>query len=138
MWAAFKERRYIESSPGPPHNRENENYAEVFLSHAKMFVFANYHGISNLEMLALHKLRNALSTFKLYESRIGDVVQLVRYIYENTVDLNEETGSLRDLVTDYATCTVEDLWKCRDFHTLLETCGDFSREIVGGMLKRLD
>ncbi|KAB5536108.1 hypothetical protein GE09DRAFT_341243 [Coniochaeta sp. 2T2.1] len=140
LWAAFKERRYIESSssPGPSQNREDENYTEVFLSHAKMFVFANYHGISSLEMLALHKLRNALSAFELYESRIGDVVQLARYSYENTVDLNEETGSLRNLVTHYATCKVEDMWKSRDFHILLETCGDFSRDIVGGMLKRLD
>ena len=53
----FRTRRYFKSHFHIQlQNKEDEDYTEVFLSHAKLFVFANYHCISKLEMLTLHKL----------------------------------------------------------------------------------
>lgn len=96
-------------------NREDEDYTEVFLSHAKLFVLANYHCISKLEMLTLHKLRNALVEFTLHRSRLGDIVPLIRYSYENIAGLNELPTDLRELVAVYAACKVEELWESTGF-----------------------
>ncbi len=133
-WTAFKEHRYLEAIPLPQllRNGEREDYTEVFLSHAKMFIFAEYRGIRSLEMLSLHKLRDILAAFKLHKARISDIVQLIRYTYENTGD--ESARVLRDLVADYAACNAEEMWQSEDFRNLLEVYGDYAKDIVGRML----
>lgn len=139
LWENFRTRRYIESHFHLQlQNKEDEDYTEVFLSHAKLFVFANYHGISKLEMLTLHKLRNTLVEFTLHRSRLGDIVPLIRYSYENTAGLNELPAGLRELVAVYAACKAEELWESTDFQELLEECGEIAKDILGQTLKRLD
>jgi len=65
-------------NPEPRKNkRSHEDYTEIFLSCARLYLFADYHGITNLKLLSLHKLQGALTVFILYEDRIKDIVQLV-------------------------------------------------------------
>ncbi|KAK3361107.1 hypothetical protein B0T24DRAFT_642337 [Lasiosphaeria ovina] len=43
-------------------------------SHARLYVFADYHGIGNLKAHSLRKLHRILVRFILYERRVGDIV----------------------------------------------------------------
>ncbi|KAM0271861.1 hypothetical protein ACHAQH_008961 [Verticillium albo-atrum] len=139
LWKAFKTRHYVETRiPMPIQNTEGEDYTGVFLSHAKMFVFADCYRIPALETLALHKLHQELVSFKLFESRIGDIVQLMRYAYDNTAQLDDSPGALRDLVTGYAACQVKVLWTSTDFQNLFVSCGELAGDLFKETLKRMD
>jgi len=120
----------------PLGNWEGEDYSDVFVSHAKMAVLADYHGVPALEMLACEKLTSVLSSFKLWAARVGDVARLICYIYENTPQLNCQSG-LRQLVCQYAACKMEELWKCDEFKAAFETYIDFAKELTEQLLKRL-
>lgn len=67
-----------------PNAHPNKNFLPVFLGHAKLYMFADMYDVDPLKALALNKLHQILLTFKLYARRVGDVVELVGYSYENT------------------------------------------------------
>lgn len=141
LWEGFNDRVYVRPQPDfqPRRNREScEDYTEVFLSHARLYVFAETYDIGPLKLLSIHKLQRTLTSFTLYRRRIGDIVDLMRYTYLNTADLSESADSLRVLVIHYAACFVEELAQSAQFQSLLEEVGQLARDLVGQMLKRLD
>lgn len=89
-------------APPPAPNQKDEDYTEVFLSHAIMVVFADYYGVSTLETLALAKLASLLVEFLLWEGRARDVIRLISYVYESTPHLDNSTCALRVLVAQYS------------------------------------
>lgn len=80
----------LRANPGPA-----EDCIEVFLSHARIYVFAEKYDIQPLKALAIHQLHKSLAAFTLYKNRIGDIVALLRYSYANTADLENGTEQLR-------------------------------------------
>jgi hypothetical protein len=119
-------------------NLEDEDYTEVFLSHARMAVFADYHGVSALERLALQKLTLVLSSFHMWDAyRIEDITRLISYVYEHTVQLPSSPCPLRELVCQYSACKMEVLWKSVGFKQVFETYTDFAKDLTDQLLKRL-
>ena len=119
-------------------NEPGGDYTDVFLSHAQMYVFADYHGIDALQTLALRKLRQELTNFSLFNEGSRDITQLVRYSFENTVEEGDNSDALRGLICHYAACQVEILWKSKEFQGLLDSVNDFSKGLIAIMLDRLD
>ncbi|OIW26626.1 hypothetical protein CONLIGDRAFT_655985 [Coniochaeta ligniaria NRRL 30616] len=124
-------------SAPPIHNREDEDYTEVLLSHARMAVFADYHGVSALETLALKELTFLLAAFRLWESRVDDVANLISYVYESTARLNDSACGLRKLVCQYSAYKMEVLWKSAEFKQVFRTFVEFSEDLTDQLLKRL-
>ena len=123
----------------PRKNREScEDYTEVFLSHARLYVFAEKYDIAPLRKLSVNRLHQTLSVFTLYKERVGDVVALMRYSYANTVHRSRPDDSLRSLLIHYATCVVADLVPNSDFKALLEEPGELASDLVVKMINRLD
>lgn len=54
--------------------------------------------------LSIHKLHRSLVRFQLFEERVGDVVELLRFCFDQDVP-----EVLRKLVVRYAGCHVEKL-----------------------------
>ncbi|KAK2605794.1 hypothetical protein QQS21_003747 [Conoideocrella luteorostrata] len=108
-------------------------YKEVFLSHARLHMVAEYYGVEKLAQLTLHKLHRTLCNFVLHNERIGDVVGLLRYCFEE-----DERVELRELVVMYSVCHFEKLWESADFQQLLKAHTELSVAILGSMLARLD
>lgn len=138
LWDGFKRRSYLDSSPNssvpaPTHNEAYLDYTEVFLSHSRLYVFAECYGIPGLIKLSLHKLHRTLVSFSLHEERLDDIVELLRYCYADAVP-----DQLRELVVPYAACNVEKLWNSEEFRKLLETYGELSMTLIGSLLRRLD
>ena len=81
-----------------PNQAVNEDYANVFIGHAAMYVFGEKYGIPALKETALAKLHSTLNNFILFEERFQDVLVLVHYIYENTC-ATVKIDPLRELIT---------------------------------------
>ncbi|PTB63665.1 hypothetical protein BBK36DRAFT_1125998, partial [Trichoderma citrinoviride] len=111
-------------------NKEScEVYTQVFLCHAKLYVLADKYDIPELRKLSLHNLHETLIHFTLYHDRIGDIISLVRYSFENTV----EHDKLRSLLIQYCACYTKEITKGKDLQELITECPDFAY----GMLKEL-
>lgn len=148
LWKLFesedgmKVRRHRKLSSPPFHPRKNletcEDYKDVFLCHARLYVFAEKYDIAPLKELSLNKLHKTLSVFTLYKERVGDIVDLMRYSYANTVHRSPSDDPLRSLVIHYAACEVENLVPNSEFKALLEEPGELASDLVVKMINRLD
>lgn len=138
LWKIFESKAY--AGPNPSfHPRKNRNsceaYKDVFLSHARLYVFAEKWDIARLRMLSLKKLHKTLCVFTPYEERDEDIVALMRYSYANT---ERSDDPLRSLVIHYAACVVEKLVPSSKFKALLKEQGDLASDLVVKMIDRLD
>lgn len=117
----------------------DEAYIDVFLRHARIYVFADYHGIDALQTLALQKLGQALSRFEPSTHGSSDTVQLVKYCFEHTVDNGEQqTDRLRSLVCFYVACKLEKLWKDPEIQGLTSAIPEFSKGLISILIDRMD
>jgi hypothetical protein len=80
-----------------------EDFTPVFLAHARLYSFADMRLVSPLKKLALHKLQTMLMAFELFDERVGDIVKLARYAYDQGPDRSKDgvTDELRHLVVEY-------------------------------------
>jgi hypothetical protein len=141
LWDTFNKLHPLPPTHSPGVSRVNgadDNYTEIFLCHARIYVFADYYGVEALQTLALCKLRQALATFKLDAESCGDINELIRYCFDKTVDNGEQADKLASLVCFYAACKVEDLWKNTEFQDLTRTLPDFPAGLITAMQGRLD
>ena len=118
--------------PGARSNKSpQEDYTEVFLSHARLYVFAEKYDIQPLKKLCLQKLQHTLAIFTLYPERVGDVTTLLKYVYANTADSGEGKEDIRTMLAHYVGCEMEVLEKNGEIRELMlddgEMLGDFLR-----------
>ncbi|KAI4637423.1 hypothetical protein J4E83_000239 [Alternaria metachromatica] len=104
-----------------------QDFTPIFLAHARLYSFACMRLIDPLKRLALHKLHQTLLKFKLYDRRVGDVVELARYAYDNGEDRKADGSieDLRKLVVEYIACEVSTIGKHEAFALLLQEGGEF-------------
>ena len=94
--------------PARKNENENEDYADVFLGHAQLYVFANNYLIHDLKTLALENLHETLKIFELYSYRTGDIISLIRYVYGNTqIPDNGKTEPMRALLAEYISFEID-------------------------------
>jgi hypothetical protein len=118
-------------------NGPDDDCTEVFLSHARVYVFADYHGISTLQYVSLRKLRQALIRYTHYEEGASDLVQLLEYSFGNTADKGDWRDPLRNLVCIYIACNVEFLWQNHEFRNLFDTLKEFPGCLMSVLQDRL-
>lgn len=109
----------------------HENYMNVFLSHARIYVFAEKYDIKPLQVLALQNLHQTLSIYTLHHERVGDITALLQYSYENTAETDNGDEGLRALLMHYVQYEMDVLVKSWKFKDLLLSDG----EILGDFLK---
>ncbi|KAJ4336139.1 hypothetical protein N0V87_005575 [Didymella glomerata] len=137
--SAFNNRQYIQpgqdassllrtKSDPYPNESPAQDFAPVFLAHARLYTLADMRMVYPLKDLALHKLHKTLVSFKLYPERLGDVVELARYAYENGEDRTEDgrIDALRELVVNYVALEMKVLGKHAEFRTLMDGGGEFA------------
>ncbi|KAG6361876.1 hypothetical protein INS49_010105 [Diaporthe citri] len=122
--SVFSARRNIEGC---------EDYTGVFLCHAKLYVMADTYDIPSLKQLSLHRLHATLKEFTLYPSRFNDIAALAKYVFENTVPEDK----IRDMITLYYACIVEDARKQDSLKSLIEEIPDFASGLINKMGDRL-
>ncbi|KAG5956617.1 hypothetical protein E4U56_006491, partial [Claviceps arundinis] len=60
----------------------DKEYYKEFIPHAGIFVFAQYYGVEELMDLSIQRLHEALCGFSLSRERIGEILALIRYCYD--------------------------------------------------------
>ncbi|MCJ1424987.1 hypothetical protein MMC29_002875 [Sticta canariensis] len=116
-----------------------EDYSDVFLSHARIYVFADKYDIEPLQKLALKNLHQTLTAFTLYPERCGDVIALVSYSYANTADRGAGVESLRTLLMHYMGLEMATLAKDKGFKALLlENQGAVLGDFLSMVVERVD
>lgn len=133
----FQGRRYLEGDTPisdlekgfqPKSNTSaDQDFTPVFLAHARLYSFAEMRLTDQLKNLSLHKLHKTLMDFKLYNQRVGDIVELARYAYDSGPDRSKagDLDDLRQLVVEYIVSEVDIIGKHKAFRTLLEEGGEF-------------
>lgn len=113
------------------------SYLEHFLSHARLYVFADQRQIDGLATLTASRLEESLQQFHYYDERAEDIVCLVDYIYENTPSLQHGDEKLRAIAVTHVANHVEDLKSSPVFGDLLERGGQFSKDLFSGLAARV-
>lgn len=133
-------RRAIISLPPARANRgADEDYTEVFLSHARLYVFADKYDIQPLKALALEELHDTLAAYTLYRGRTGDILTLLRYVYANTGQPARGGGDLRMLLRDYLGYEMNVLMKDWEFKVLMiEDGGALLEDFIQMVAKQIN
>lgn len=117
-----------------PNKSSVEDYSPVFLGHAQLYVFAEKWGIDALQTLVLHKLHATLYAYKPYKARYSDVVELIKYTYQNTPTQKRMEG-LRALVTKYVAQEQIQIVKSEPCLSLVEDEGSFTRDLLSMVME---
>ena len=114
-------------------SHHEEEYSEVFLGHARLYVFADKYDIDNLKALAREELHATLAVSTMYQPRTRDVVALLRYIYANTAETKSGVEDLRSLMTGYIGAEIETLIKDKDLEALMSQDASMLADILGAV-----
>ena len=122
-----KFQKYLQSSSSLRLPRQNEHvvedYTNVFLSHARVYVFADQYDVQGLKSSALKELHLSLAHYTLYPDRTGDIIALIRYIYSNTGESTSDVKDLRSVLIEYMGCEMDTLMKDSAFKELMSEDG---------------
>lgn len=122
----------------PTNQNCEKNLTERFLCHARLYVFAEKYDIAALKTLALQQLRATLANFTLYPNRTGDIIALLRYIYNNTNESKKGVEDLRTVMTEYIGYGMDPLIEDEEFGMLLvEEGGDMMKDFLKMVAKRI-
>lgn len=113
-----------------------EDYTPVFLGHTRLYAFAEKYGIESLKSVVLHKLHETLRLFTPYESRYGDIVELLRDTYDKT-PTRRRLEPLRELVTQYIASEAKEVINTEQCLSLIEEGGQLARDLFAMLLERL-
>ncbi|KAL7815803.1 hypothetical protein V8C26DRAFT_105411 [Trichoderma gracile] len=111
-----------------------EDYTDVFLSHAQLYVIADKYDIPELGQYCLSNLYADLLNRNVHENRTGDILSLARYSFNNTV----ETDKLRHLVVGYCACFMKQITTSDGFKALIDECPDFGHQLMVEVGKYMD
>ena len=107
------------------------------MSHAKLYCLANYVLLPSLEKLALYRLASTMSAitrFSLGRERSAAVLEVARYLYENTCHLDDGQEPALDFVSSFIALKL-DLLDDTVVKQLISEGGDCVGDIVGHVKK---
>ena len=122
---AFISRRYtvrqsaLQIPPPRPNQGPKEDYTDVFLAHARLYVFADKYDIEPLKVLSLEELHATLAIYTLHPARTRDIIALLRYVYSNTLESRQGGEDMRSLVTQYVGYEMDTLIDDEEFKNLM-------------------
>lgn len=101
-----------------------EDYTEIFLSHARLYVFAEKYDIQPLKKLSLQELHRTLAEYTLFPERAGDITTLLKYVYANTAETIDEIEDIRTMLVHYVWMEIETLTKYGEIKDLMLDDGE--------------
>jgi len=114
---------------------EREELTDVFLCHAKLYVFGDKYDVQGLKLLALHNLHRTLLHFTIFPARVGDLMALILFTYEHTPERNAEP--LRMMLTNFCAWNIKRLSSDSGFMDFYDKGGSFARDVLENLVKRL-
>ena len=137
---AFYSRKSTARKGPPPRKNLNasENYTDIFLCHAQLYVFAEKYDIQQLKDLAFEELHAVLAIFDLHVERAGDVGALFRYAYRNIQRSPADHEPLLGMLKDYLGYEMDTLMQDESFRELVkEDINDMLEDYMMQVMTRL-
>ena len=116
----------------------DEDYTEVFLFHARIYVFAEKYDIQPLKQLAVQKLQHQLAIHTLYIERTGDIVALLKYVYANTASSSSGTDDIRTMLAHYVGVEMGNLAKQGEIKTFMQEEPEFLSDFLDMIALRVN
>ena len=107
---------------------------EALLHHARLYIFADYHNITNLQRLARYKIGQAFRSLPDTKGWCVNFFDLIVYCYANTMCIGKGDNSLRKLIAVYAAHHVDVFWEWERFGEVIEEVGEFGRDLMREVL----
>ena len=140
----FKGRKYtvrqeiLQVPPPRPNESPEEDYTEVFLSHARLHVFADKYDIEMLKTLTLEELHATIAKYTLYPERTGDIIALLRCVYDRPAQPTEGMEGMRTLMAEYIGYKMDILMNDGNFQVLMiDNGGPLLGDFVAVVGKRI-
>lgn len=116
------------------------DYGDALLSHAKVYHLAHYKAIDPLRMQALQLLLDLLSRIDPMDvssgsDNAGSIVDLARYVYDNTDNLENHEEPLRRLVSHFIASNFLALRSTSDIARLLGEGGDIVVDVMDNLYR---
>ena len=123
-------------SPSTTKGDSNAERSAILLAHAKLYVFSDEKDAQALRLLALRGIYAELSGLILIEERVGDVIKLIDYVYDNT---HFDGDDLRGMVIEYMVMEAETLSKSLAFKELIvDVGGPLLEDFLNAVSKRME
>lgn len=123
-------------------HQKKDQPSDDLIDHAKLWVFAECYDIPALRDLCMHKLHRDLIMFDLSERNSDELVNLLEYIADNTMEsqhsvegLTSGESPLRNLLLRYTVCHTDILRGSKRFGKLLENGGSLVRDYVHKLME---
>lgn len=92
-------------------------------------MLAEKYCIDSLCQLVLSKMYETLKSFKLYDTGLNGIIELVRFVYVNTPpNYGEKIDAMRSFVTRYVVSVLGQIGENECFRDILEEGGPFVRD----------
>lgn len=116
------------------------DFENVLLTHAMLYVLANYKGIEKLQTLALKRLLLVLS--RLHPLQPGshiarNVAEFAKYVYANTYCHSRSEEPLRKHTSHYIALNMGQFQSVTEGLELMAEGGDFIRDVMPKICRRL-
>ncbi|KAG6123852.1 hypothetical protein E4U28_002028 [Claviceps purpurea] len=116
------------------------DFTEVFIAHAKIFIFAVGYKVAELSNLSLRKLHQALCGFRLSKERVGDIMSLVRFCFDQNPDYDSRLkkllandSRLKKLLASYSAAIIDveaPAEVLEDFRELFQEVEEFGANVA--------
>ncbi|RPA98731.1 hypothetical protein L873DRAFT_1807760 [Choiromyces venosus 120613-1] len=117
-----------------------QGFEKLLLIHAKVYALAHYRAIEKLSKLALDRLMQTLLLLQPGEfnlQKIGCIVELVAYVYENTCLRLGKPEAMRQAVTRFIGLEITRLNPKGEISKLMGTYGDFADDLLADLIRRI-
>ncbi|MCJ1347278.1 hypothetical protein MMC31_005500 [Peltigera leucophlebia] len=130
--------RNLTSTRAVPLKAPSGNCNLFLLVHARLYVLADKYNITNLMALANQKLYNKLADcIPVDVADYDQVMELVRYVYDNTPSSTSSRNLLRQTVVELIADELSDvLIGSKECLSVVEECGAFARDLISSLLEK--
>lgn len=134
----WSRKQFARAADIEPNRHWTQNFAPVFLGHARIYAFAHIYMIAELRNLALYKIHQTLKRFTLYASGCSAIVELARYAYDDNILPGRQGGEvdqLREMVVEYIAVNVEHFSEEQVHREFLAEGGEYAVDLLSKMIK---
>lgn len=110
------------------------DYDDILLAHARLHLFAAKYGLSKLHDLSLFKLLHLLHKFPLHPRRVGDLLVLLRFVFQ---EKDTTYDHIQELMIHYITRHIKFLINNEDFKGLLEDIPCLNNQLLRTLVEFL-
>ena len=123
--------RRIQPRPALPSNGHHYhylwNYSNALLAYAQLSVFAEQSELEELRDISLYKLLYMLHDFPFHTERIGDIIQLVRFVFDSE---SGACANLKVLTLHYMVLRIKPLLHDEEFQLFLQESPSLNKLVL--------